>query len=501
MQLGNWQSRDEEKRLLRIEVETLRRAHARQKEKSDRLQQENTRLKNELKETLTIIVRFEVEVRKLEKQRDRYRDMVFKKNIEPEEPGEEKSVNQAISPPTTKAKKKRGARPGHQGHGRKKPQQVDKIKRVYLTHCPDCGEALPRSNEIHSHTVEDIPAFEEEPRARATRYEQEWQWCGNCRKKVRAQPKGVIPSCRLGINLLLFVLIQKYGAKNSWETIGFNLQVLYGVVVSKGALVAMVHRVRQWLGGNYAALLEEIRGSPVKHADETSWRVNGINSWLWGFFTPKCAYYVVEESRGKGVPQTILGGSHPDDVLVRDDYAAYAKLHLRQQSCWAHLLRKSREAAEDSQASQEVKDLHAVLKTMFASLRELIDKPFQQQEREIAHEYFKKQIADIINANYQYKDSKEIQTRIANQNINLITALLYPNVPLTNNLAERQLRPMVVTRKISGGSRSWEGAKTHAVNMSVFQSLRLQQAPLVPALKNIVLSSSRDFNIPGCPAL
>lgn len=490
MQLGDWRSRDDEKRQLRVKVATLERAHAQQKERSDHLKQENLQLKKELKEIQATIIRHEAKIQELEKQRDRYRSMVFKKNVDPEETKKEKLANQSNLPLATKAKKKRGARPGHQGHGRKKPQQVDEIKRVYYTHCPDCGEELPRSNEVHSHTVEDIPAFEEKSRAQITRYEQEWQWCGNCQKKVRAQPKGIMPHCRLGINLLLFVLIQKYGAKNSWETIVFNLETLYGVTVSKGALVAMVHRVRQWLGGSYTALLEEVRGSPVKHADETSWRVNGINSWLWGFFTPRCAYYIVEESRGKGVPQTLLSGSHEDDVLVRDDYGAYAKLPLRQQSCWSHLLRKSREAAEDQKASQEVKHLHAHLKSMFASLREIIGQPYQQTERETAYECFKMQIENIINSQYQHEDSRKIQTRIANQNTNLITALLYPNVPLTNNLAERQIRPMVVTRKISGGSRSWEGAKTHAVNMSIFQSLRLQQEPLVPALKNLLLSSS-----------
>ena len=491
MQLGNWQSNDDEKRLLRLEVENLRRAHAWQKEKSDRLARENTQLRNELKENQKMTARFEAEVRKLEKQRDRYRDMVFKKNVDPEESADEKSTNQPerLSRHLEK-KNKRGARPGHPGHGRKKPQHVDEIKRVSLTHCPDCGEALLRSNEAHSHTVEDIPAFEENSRAQVTRYDIEWQWCGQCKKKVSAQPKGVIPSCRLGINLLLFVLIQKYGAKNSWDTIVFNLQVLYGVTVSKGALVAMVHRVRRLLGGNYSALLEEVRGSPVKHADETSWRVNGINSWLWGLFTAKCAYYVVEESRGKGVPQTLLGGSHADDVLVRDDYGAYTKLPLRQQSCWAHLLRKSREAAEEVRASQEVKDLHAFLKAIFTGLQAVLAQPYLQKERAASHEDFKKQIEKIVNANYRHKDVRDIQTRIANQNTNLITALLYPNVPLTNNLAERQLRPMVVTRKISGGSRSWDGAKTHAVNMSIFQSIRMQQNPLVPALKNMILSSA-----------
>ena len=268
------------------------------------------------------------------------------------------------------------------------------------------------------------------------------------------------------------------------------MQAMYGIKVSEGALVGMVHRTRRWLGTSYNNLLNEIRGSPIKHADETSWRVNGVNHWLWGFFTTKCAYYTVEESRGKGIPQAILAGSHDKDVLVRDDYAAYAKLPMQQQSCWAHLLRKSREAATDSQASSAIIALHRSLKNMFAKLQLAINQPYRQTDRAAAYEDFKREIETIINNRYYHKDAQEIQTRITNQKTNLITALLSRDVPLTNNLAERQLRPMVVVRKISGGSRSLAGAKTQAVNMSIFQSLRLQQKPLISSLRNIILSNA-----------
>jgi len=485
MRLGFWQSTDEEKRRLRVEVAKLRQAHAWQKEQAIRLKKENAELKKELKLRKETIARLEQEIEKIEEQRDRYRNLVFKKNVDPEEPKAE-TVNQ---PPPTKKKKNRGAQAGHPGHGRKKPQCVDEVKRIHLTRCPDCGTELSRSNEIFSHTVEDIPAFEE-PRIQTTRYEIERQWCGTCKKKVSARPAGVIPRCRLGINLLLYVLIQKYGAKTSWETIVFNLRVLFGVTVSEGALVAMVHRVRQTLGERYLALLDEIRGSPVKHADETCWRVNGVNHWLWGFFTPTAAYYTIEESRGKGIPSAILAGSHENDVLVRDDYAAYTALPLKQQSCWAHLLRKCREYAEDPRrASPEVKALYASLKTMFVDLQNTLAGPYSQFTRQLAYKKFKQRIDSIINTCYHYRDAREIRGRIFHQNTKLITAVLHKNVPLTNNLAERQLRPMVVARKISGGSRSWEGAKTHAVNMSVFQSIRTQNQPLIPTLKSLILPS------------
>ena len=66
---------------------------------------------------------------------------------------------------------------------------------------------------------------------------------------------------------------------------------------------------------------------------------------------------------------------------------------------------------------------------------------------------------NIIDKKFQYADVKTIQTRIKNQGKNLLTAVLHDDVPLTNNLAERALRPMVVMRKISGGSKSMTGAK------------------------------------------
>lgn len=53
---------------------------------------------------------------------------------------------------------------------------------------------------------------------------------------------------------------------------------------------------------------------------------------------------------------------------------------------------------------------------------------------------------------------------------------------------------MVVMRKISGGSRSMMGAKTHAVNMSVFQTIQLRNQPLISTLQNLLLKGSTGEN-------
>jgi hypothetical protein len=147
--------------------------------------------------------------------------------------------------------------------------------------------------------------------------------------------------------------------------------------------------------------------------------------WVWGFFTNNCFYYTIKESRGKGIPQKILAGSHPLD----------------------------------------------------------------SRERKIEYKRYSKKIQHIIKAKYKEKDSQRIQTRIANQNTNLITALLYENVPLTNNLAERAIRHIVVIRKISGESKSNNGTLTTAVIMSVLQTLMLQKKNLVKSIKDSIFSS------------
>jgi transposase len=486
MQLGAWRSSDEEKRLLRLRVSYLEKAWEHQRKARQKLEQEKIKLVKDLEEAQETIKQLKAGNDKLQRQSDRYRGMIFKQKAK--KAAEENKKAGVASNPWQKGKRKRGGQKGHKGYGRKNPEQVDEVLRIHLTSCPHCATKIARSHTVETHIVEDIPQLEK-VRSRVVRYETEVQWCRHCRKVIRGKTVGIIPGSRLGFNTLLYVLLQKYVSRSSWEIIEKNLQIFYGLKVSRGALVDMMHRVRKWLGPKYQELLAAIQSSPVKYADETSWRKENIVCWLWGFFTEQHAFYTVEESRGKGVPWKILSSSHPQDVLVRDDYGGYTKLPLMHQSCWAHLLRNSHEESVYPNASAEVKKLHEKLKRMFDEISEILKKPFDIEKRQKEHGRFLQIIRKIIESEYQHEDVKRIQTRITNQNANLLTALIKENVPLTNNLAERALRPLVVIRKISGGSKSQNGASTLAVIMSILQTLQLQNKPLIPSLKESILNS------------
>lgn len=477
----SYKSTDEEKRKLRTNVALYKRAWELQKNKTDTIQQENATLKKENENLKQEREKLLEELEKAKQERDTYKGMVFKAN--------KSTIVSAFAPSISG--RKRGGQIGHTGYGRENPMKVDKHVHAFLSRCPECQTKLTRAHATTTHTVTDLPHWTKMCSV-TTQYIIERQWCATCKKEVNAVPVGVIPESKLGSNLLTMICVWRYRLRLPVAKITELLETMYGIAVSQGTIIYSLMHAKKLLGGQYEALLSEIRGSPILHADETGWRINGKNSWAWTFVTPKTTLFTIEETRGKGIPEEKL--KHAVGVLVRDDYAGYKNLPLSQQSCWAHLLRKSHEAVIQEHASEEVKHLHKTLKDLFGLLAEDITQPFDQKQRQELYGWYTTDIQKIINASYQSLDARRIQTRINNQGTNLITALLYEGVPLTNNAAEKAIRPLVVTRKISGGSQSKQGATAHGVNMSIVETICKRKQPLLQTLQQHLLQGAAGEN-------
>ena len=140
-----------------------------------------------------------------------------------------------------------------------------------------------------------------------------------------------------------------------------------------------------------------------------------------------------------------------------------------------------------SGVSKEMKTIHRAIKTIYQTIMLALRLPVGSPERIRVHGTLTRRLQDIVSLQVTAHDTKKIQTRIQNQQNHLLTALLHDGVPLTNNLAERTIRLMVVTRKISGGSRATEGAQTHAVNMSILQTVTMRNKPLATTLHDLLL--------------
>jgi len=484
----------EELQKLRVEARKLRqdkasidRAWQKQKAKNKKLQEENEELrkkkealekkKQELEEE---IGKLEGLIAKLLGHRNKLAGMIFKTNLK-------KETEDKDSP-----KKKRGAQVGHKGHGRKTAKQIDQEKKIHLSHCPHCQTELEQTNTFYERIVEDIQL---PIKTIVTKYQIQRQWCSHCQKEVHGEPNDTLPHFRFGLNLIIWILFQKYQLRLPINLIVTSLQEQYGLKISVGGVQGILHQMKQRFGPKYQELIEEIKKSKVKHADETGWRICGQNAWCWLFSSQKSILYTIEETRGKAVPEKILG-EKPQGVLVRDDYGGYKKLNMEQQSCWAHLLRNSREPLKKKGVSAEMKNLDQSLKEMFLELNTSLRNDSLKQRKRLYPAYQKK-IQAIIEKEYTCPEAKKIQVRIKNQNTNLITALLHNNVPLTNNEAERNIRKMVVTRKISGGSRSNEGARTQAVNLSIVKTLSLKKESLISSLRELLSPVGQRLGLEG----
>lgn len=469
-----------EARKLRQEHATIKNAWGKQKDRNKKLKdaiqdqtkriggllEENKKLKEEVAQLKSRLGLTTDHAKKLA-------GMIFKSNVQKGKEGETG---------------KRGARKGHHGYARAKPDHIDRDVDVYLTNCADCGNTLHTTSSVDERIVEDVP----EILPVVTRYRIQRQWCGYCHKEVRGIPHGTLPGMRFGVRTIALVLFLKYRMRAPLAKIEEILLSQYKLTITGQGIQELLHTLKVKFSRQYNDILEEFRHAPVKYADETSFRIDGINGWCWLFATPTAALYTIEETRGGDVPKRIVGHD-PTGVLVRDDYGAYEKLSMEQQSCWAHLLRVSHDAMERDNASEDIGILHSELKRMFGELSMIIHGPYQPRVRRRQYNTYTGRIDDIIERAYKNNDVKAIQTRIKNQRTNLITAILHEHVPLTNNYAERMIRPMVITRKISGGSRSNKGAATHAVNMTIMQTLSLKGKDFFTGISEILHDGNKHY--------
>ena len=167
---------------------------------------------------------------------------------------------------------------------------------------------------------------------------------------------------------------------------------------------------------------------------------------------------MIEDTRGKGVAERVLGGKE-DRVLISDGYTAYKNLPGEKQQCWVHLLRV---------AKQRSPALYDDLCVLYKKLLLELEKPLPERNRT----YFENTLEELIAKQYTETEAHTVQERMQRHTPFLFTCLSYEHVLPENNTAERAIRPQVIMRKISGGSRSLAGAHARAVNMTVIETNR-----------------------------
>lgn len=391
-------------------------------------------------------------------------------------------------------RKKPGRKAGHTAALRPMPPKIDHHQQVPLPTdrqknalCPHCKCRLIRRRR-HRRIVEDlIPSAVE-----TTCYHTHSGYCPHCRRRIESRapeqpPAANVPHGQLGINALATGAILRIRHRLPFRQIAQLLKDMPQLSISAGGLVKQLKRLARWLDEKYHDLIRQMRASEHVHVDETGWRIDGKNFWLWAFTDPTFTLYHVDESRGGKVPLNLLGKAFGGTVIA-DFYSAYDRLNGKKQRCLTHLMRELKETAAKSPDFAQTPLSRKLLRWCKEALR--LKKRWNQLS---ALEYDRKasrlegRLDAIVQMRSDHADAQRLSKRLTRHRPDLTRFLWDQKLEGTNNAAERALRPAVVMRKITGGSRSDQGAIAWAKLASLLRTADQRQLGVYEATKKLIL--------------
>jgi len=305
--------------------EDIKRKYENAKKEFDRLKKENDSLKRENKELENENKELE---RKIKNLKDELAALVMDQQLRVPSPW--------FKPNVTGLRRKVGAPMGHKGYSRKipTPEQITHIEEFSTDHCPHCNTPVQPSELFEERYIWDIPP----PVPIIKKLKIYRSWCPICKKMVRPRLDNVFPHKKFGLTLIVFVVFLRMIGLTR-EKIEAVLKEFYGLAVTTGTLKSLEEFAASKLRYKYDEVKEEIRKAKTVNLDETGWRVDGVSHWLWTFCDKFRSLFVVDRSRGKSVPETVLDEDF-DGVIVNDGWTAYNSLDLQKQQCLYHVNRQ-----------------------------------------------------------------------------------------------------------------------------------------------------------------
>lgn len=406
--------------------------------------------------------KLEQEIDKLTKTNSRYQVSLFDHgNFKSPDNGEKKPKGGQLNHPDTNREGSVNF-PGYENFPR---------QRIYAKSCAKCGSNLSRVNAIKEKLLLDIVI---KPEVIQMILESERQWCKACKTEVNAKDPASLPFTEYGLNTFMMVMILRFKAHCSFLTTSKVIEVSFGLTLSKSDISNILKMAAKYLRDKYEQLKQAVRDGEVMYADETGWQVKGQPAWMWIMTaettetTEKEAgvtVYVAAESRGKGIAQDMYGNSQ--GLCMTDGLKSYTNTIPQDKHlfCWAHVLRFAfEETIHDKKDSTSI-----FLRDELVRIYH-IKKNHPEYSKQELEKVLTKEIDNLLALKSAETSFNNIQARVREQKLGLILSLLETDSG-TNNLAERELRPLVVSRKVSFGSYTYTGMETTAILASVIQTI------------------------------
>jgi transposase len=356
--------------------------------------------------------------------------------------------------------------------------------------CPDCGTALAGGWVRWRRQVIDLPLAP----ATVTEHLVLARQCPTCQQTVTPGldlSEQVLGQQRVSLGLMAFITLLREQMRLPLGLIQRYLETIHQLHLSQGELVAVLRTAGTRATTAVAAIRDAIRVSPVVYGDETGWREDGQNGYLWSFSTPSLRYFL-HGNRRKAMVDAVLGDRFAG-VLVTDFYAAYDHYPGPHQRCWVHLLRDIHELRRkhpaDVALARWARFVHRLYRSAVGECgpAPTLSPASQEAWRRERQQAYERALARRC----QPFAGKAVPQRVLCERIlkylpELFTFLTDPRVPADNNAAERSIRPIVVRRKISGGTRSSAGTLCRTALWTLTETWQLQGKPLLSAWMDLL---------------
>ena len=324
---------------------------------------------------------------------------------------------------------------------------------------------------IRTRIIEDIP----EIYPRVVQYRIERMYCRSCGKVVEPEIPDALTSARLSLRTMLIAAYLNQTARMSVESVSSAMREIFGIRISEGEIQDILYRLSHALGPEYDSLVESMRKAPSRYTDTTTWRNGGENHALWVFVTKGEAIFHVSGSNNHEVALDLLGKHSGTDV--HDRHSAFETLAGRtknpQQYCWSHIICDAKElesfyGEEGRIIKESLQRIHEEAKSFHGhgtheDVDQLHDKLVFLLDRDYAHRRSGKFVDNLLRRRRDW----------------LFRFVVDPEVESTNNRAERALRPSVIYRKASGGSRSDRGAEAYEIMESIRYTTKLRNKSFI----------------------
>lgn len=358
--------------------------------------------------------------------------------------------------------KEKKPRQGRPGVARALCPDPDHVRDIYALVCAHCGTAARPEDQPHVHAYDhiDLPPI----RPVTTRVNLYSGACRCCGKRVAAPaPADMPPGSPFGPGIAALVIHLHTRHMVSFNRLVEMLDGLFGLTISEGAIANMLARAAGPFAAEAERIEEAVRASPVIHCDETSARVEGVTCWQWVFGSATAVLHRIAASRGAAVVTNFLQGAKPE-VWVSDRLGSQMGHGRKHQVCLAHLIRDAQYAIDAGDTVFAPGFKHLLKRAIIIGHRRdrLSDGALVRNERNLDG-----RLTHLLQLLPTTPAGKKLQRGIEKCRDKLFVFLTHRDVPPTNNVSERALRPSVIFRKVTNGFRSAWGSQLYADIQSI----------------------------------